>query len=45
MLQRHASRRNELTARAIGNRLNFIANGTQVADIADETLAEGRVGI
>jgi serine/threonine-protein kinase len=36
---------NELIARAIGSHLIFIVNGIQLADIADPTLTNGKVGI
>jgi hypothetical protein len=36
---------NQLTVQAIGQRLTFIVNGTQVASIADDVLAEGGVGV
>jgi hypothetical protein len=36
---------NQLTAQAVGQRLTFLVNGTQVASLEDEVLADGRVGV
>jgi hypothetical protein len=36
---------NELAVRAIGTRLTFSINGTEVASIDDDTLSDGRVGV
>jgi hypothetical protein len=36
---------NELTARAIGNRLSLSVNGTQVASVTDNTFSAGNAGL
>ena len=36
---------NELTVRAIAQRLSFVVNGSEVASAADPTLPEGAVGV
>jgi len=36
---------NDLTLRAVGERLTFVVNGTEVASVVDRALPSGRVGV